>query len=122
MVRKMLSGFLAVAAVSLSAAGAAWAEEPQDVASQGADPQPHHMGNRQPTAAEVQQMMGPMMGEMMASMLRGITKTMAEPQIAENMAVFARNYYKALIDKGFTEEQALKIVTSTGVPNMGGKS
>ncbi len=77
-------------------------------------------GNRPPTAVEMQQMMGPVMAEMMSSMLKGMTKTLAEPQIAQNLATFTRNYYQALMDRGFTEEQALKIVTSTGFPSMGG--
>ena len=65
--------------------------------------------------------MGPMMGEMMSNMLKSMSKTMAEPQIAQNFATFTRNYYQALVDRGFTEEEAMKIVTSTGVPSMGGK-
>ena len=132
MMLKRLIGFIVVAAVSLSTAAGArvWAEESSEDAApasseatgQGMSQGPTAGGNRQPTAAEVQQIMGPMMGEMMSSMLKSITKTMADPQIAQNMATFARNYYKALIERGFTEEEALKIVTSTGIPSMGGKS
>lgn len=124
MVRRMLVG-LAIAAVSLVSAGAAVAED-QYPAKQQAEGQQAAAGNRQPTAEEMREIMqgvmGPMMGEMMSSMLKAMTKTMAEPQIAQNMATFARNYYQALIERGFTQEEALKIVTSTGVPNMGGKS
>jgi hypothetical protein len=125
----MLVG-LTIAVVSLSAAGAALAEERggqagSEATGQGLTQGPAG-GNRQPTAEEMREMMqgvmGPMMGEMMSSMLKAMTKTMAEPQIAQNMATFARNYYQALIERGFTEEEALKIVTSTGVPSMGGKS
>ena len=112
-----------------SASAAEYSDQTQagsETAEQGVSRSPAAGGNRQPSAEEVREMMqgvmGPMMGEMMSSMLKAMTKTMAEPQIAQNMAVFARNYYKALMDQGFTEEQALKIVTSTTVPNPGGKS
>ena len=78
---------------------------------------------KQPSAEEVRQMMqgvmGPMMGEMMSSMLKSMSKTLAEPQIAQNYATFTRNYYQALIDRGFSAEEALKIVSSTGLPSMG---
>ena len=68
----------------------------------------------------MQGVMGPMMGEMMSSMLKSLSKTLAEPQIAQNYATFVRNYYQALIDRGFSAEEALKIVSSTGLPNVGG--
>jgi len=77
-----------------------------------------------PTAEEMREMMqgvmGPMMGEMMASMVKSMSKTMAEPEVAQNLATFTRNYYQALVDRGFTEEEALKIVTSSGFPMLGG--
>ncbi len=91
-------------------------EQPQAV--------PAARGNRQPSAEEVRQMMqgvmGPMMGEMMSSMLKSMSKTLAEPQVAQNFAAFTRNYYQALIDKGFTTDEALKIVSSVGLPSVGG--
>jgi len=81
-------------------------------------------GNRQPSAEEVRQMMqgvmGPMMGEMMSSMLKSLSKTLAEPQVAQNFAAFTRNYYQALLDRGFTADEALKIVSSAGLPSVGG--
>lgn len=131
MARKMLIGFIALA-IGSCVAGAALAEEYGDQGQAASEATGQGLtqgsagGNRQPTAEEMREMMqgvmGPMMGEMMSSMLKAMTKTMAEPQIAQNMATFARNYYQALIERGFTEEEALKIVTSTGVPSMGGKS
>ena len=79
---------------------------------------------KQPSAEEVRQMMqgvmGPMMGEMMSSMLKSMSKTLAEPQIAQNYATFMRNYYQALIDRGCSADEALKIVSSTGLPSVGG--
>lgn len=125
MVRKMLIGFM-VFSIGFCVAGAAPAEDQLGAELPEPSAQPQSRSNRQPTAEEMREMMqgvmGPMMGEMMSSMLKAMTKTMAEPQIAQNMATFARNYYQALIERGFTQEEALKIVTSTGVPNMGGKS
>lgn len=121
MVRKRLFGFLAVASVSLAFVGTAPAEDqPGAELLEQAAVQPQFGGNRQPTAAEMQQLMGPMMGEMMSGMLKAMSKTMAEPQIAQNFATFTRNYYQALTDRGFSEEEALKIVTSSGLPSMGG--
>ncbi len=79
---------------------------------------------KEPSAEEVQQMMGNMMApmaDMMGLMLEGMAKTMAKPQIAEHFATFTRNYYDALIARGFTEEEAMKIVTSSGLPSMGGQ-
>ena len=73
----------------------------------------------QPTAEEMQknfQTMAPMMGQMMTMMLENMAKKLSEPQIAEYYAAFMRNYYLALVKQGFTDEQALKIVTSTGLP------
>ncbi|MCM8794959.1 MAG: hypothetical protein NC819_04065 [Candidatus Omnitrophica bacterium] len=67
------------------------------------------------------QQMQEMMGFMMGQMMDGMAKTMAQKQFAENLAIFTRNYYDALINRGFTEEQALKIVTASGIPSMSGK-
>ena len=120
MVRKVLVGFLAVAAVSLASAGSAPAEDQLGAEFPEQSAQPQSRGNRQPTAAEMQEMMGPMMGEMMSNMLKSMSKTMAEPQIAQNFATFTRNYYQALTDRGFSEEEAMKIVTASGLPSMGG--
>ena len=132
--RKALVAWMAVVCGVLLSGPAVSAEEQGGPAPSVADSSSSSMplpgsragGNRQPTAEEVRQMMqgvmGPMMGEMMSSMLKSMSKTLAEPQIAQNLATFTRNYYQALIDRGFTEEQALKIVTSTGLPNLGGKT
>ena len=115
--RKAVSGFLVIAAVSFSAAGAVFAE---DKAAAESPEQPRAASSRSPSAAEMQQMMGPMMGEMMSGMLKAVSKTMADPQIAQNFATFTRNYYKALIAQGFSEEEAMKIVMASGLPSVGG--
>ena len=75
-----------------------------------------------PSPAEQQQMMQQAMGGMMGLMMESMARSMAKPEFAQNMATFMRNYYKALIAQGFTEEEALKIVTSGGaIPQMGGR-
>ncbi len=122
MSRKLVSGFLIITAVSLAGASAVLAEDQVPPEQQ----QERQAGgaNHQPSAEEVRQMMqgvmGPMMGEMMSSMIKSLSKTLAEPQIAQNYAAFTRNYYQALIDKGFTADEALKIVSSVGLPSVGG--
>ena len=122
LLKKGTAGLLAMG-LMIALAGSVLAEEKETGASvepQGSAEMAPPGSHRSPTAVEMQQMMGPVMTEMMSSMLKGMTKTMAEPQIAQNLATFTRNYYQALMDRGFTEEQALKIVTSTGFPSMGG--
>ncbi len=76
---------------------------------------------KEPTPEEMQKLMGAWMlpmADMMGLMLERMADTMAKPVIAENFATFSRNYYKALIARGFTEEEALKIVTASGLPGM----
>lgn len=75
------------------------------------------------SAALMQQMQG--MSGMMDMMYRQMAETMllvtfdvlTRPESAEKLATFTRNYYEALLRKGFTEEQALQIVAATGVPS-----
>lgn len=68
----------------------------------------------------MQAMMAPM-GDMMKLMLSGMAEAMAEKKFAENLATFAKNYYDALVTRGFSEEEAMRIVSSAGFPSMGGK-
>ena len=84
----------------------------------GREPSPEEMAQAQ---AMMEQMMVPMMGQMMSVMLESMAKKLAEPQIAQNLATFTRNYYTALKDRGFNDEEAMRIVTSTGFPTVGGK-
>jgi hypothetical protein len=63
--------------------------------------------------------MGPAMGLMMKGMMSAMLDFLCEPESAEKLATFTRNYYDALIKKGFTQEQALRIVISQGIPSMG---
>src|SRR6266700_945428 len=68
--------------------------------------------------AQTSAMMGPMMGQMMEAMMEGMLRVMAKPESVDRLATFAKNYYDALIRKGFTKEQALQIVIATGMPRM----
>ena len=66
-------------------------------------------------------MMGPMMGQMAEVSMAATLKALTKPEAAEQLATFSRNYYNALIKKGFTKDQALSIVMSVRVP-LGGVS
>ena len=63
-------------------------------------------------------MMGPMMGQMMEAMMEGMLRVMAKPENIDRLATFTRNYYEALIRKGFTKDEALQIVVAAGIPRM----
>ena len=73
----------------------------------------------QPAAGETTQQMG-QMTQMMTQMMRQVTQSslavLAEPETAENLARFTRNYYEALVARGFTEGQAMQIVSNLGFP------
>ena len=71
-----------------------------------------------PTQQEIMTMMAPMMGTMMEAMFETMFNIMAKPKTAERLATFTKNYYDALIAKGFSKEDAIKIVTSMGIPSM----
>ena len=43
---------------------------------------------------------------------------LAAPEISAQFAKFVRNYYEALLDEGFTAQEALEIVTATGIPSI----
>jgi len=55
--------------------------------------------------------------------LAKVQEIIADPETAERCATFTRNYYEALVAKGFTEEAALQIVIAAGLPSLfpGGK-
>ena len=73
---------------------------------------------QQPTteAAQMQQMMVPMMSQMAVVMLESTLTTLAKPENAERLADFTKNYYDALVKRGFTKEQALQLVAAMGMP------
>ena len=73
-----------------------------------------------PTAEMQQQMevMGPMMGQMMQAMMQGMLTVLSKPETAQQMATFTRNYRDALMARGFSREDALRIVMAHGLPMM----
>ena len=62
--------------------------------------------------------MGPMFTTMLESMLNGTLDVMAKPETSDRLATFIRNYYDALIAKGFTRHEAMRIVTTTTIPTV----
>lgn len=64
------------------------------------------------------QKMGPAMSSMMANMMGGMLDFLVRPETADQMATFMKNYYDSLVKKGFSEEQAMRIVTSGNLPSM----
>jgi hypothetical protein len=65
-------------------------------------------------------MMGPTFGIMMEQMMDALIEVLERPETAERLATFARNYYEALLGKGFTSEQALRLVIAIGFPALSG--
>jgi hypothetical protein len=43
---------------------------------------------------------------------------LVRPETAEGMATFTKNYHDALVSKGFSKEDALRIVMAHGVPRL----
>ena len=66
--------------------------------------------------AQTMDMMAPMMGRVIQSMMEASLTYLARPEAAEKMATFTKNYYDALIAKGFSKEDALRIVMAHGIP------
>jgi len=66
----------------------------------------------------VMSQMGPMFGNMMSNMYEGLIVTLARPDVADRLAAFTRNYYEALVRRGFAREEALRIVASVGIPTL----
>ena len=65
--------------------------------------------------------MGAMMGTMMEANMKAFISLLGKPETAEKMAAFTKNYYDALVAKGFTKDEALRIVTAAGVANIAGQ-
>jgi D-ribose pyranose/furanose isomerase RbsD len=77
---------------------------------------------------DVKKAMDASMATMMDNMAR-MTETMtvaqlniaAKPETAERIAEFKKNLYDALLRKGFTQDQAIAIVSATALPAAGAK-
>lgn len=73
------------------------------------------------SSKEMENMMSGMnqgMSKMMTAMYGGILDLFAQKDTAVKLAAFTRNYYEELVKQGFKEEEALKIVASTGIPSL----
>ncbi|WP_143820981.1 hypothetical protein [Motiliproteus sp. MSK22-1] len=60
--------------------------------------------------------MAPMFGNMVQSMMSGRFEALADPAVTKQLARFSKSYFDALVSEGFSEDQALKIVVSVGIP------
>jgi len=89
------------------------------LAQEGYNPSEEEKPSYKQSPKQALQQMGPMMGMMMKGMMRAMLDFLSEAETADKMATFTKNYYDALIKKGFTPEQALKIVIGQGIPSLG---
>ena len=122
--RAPLSASLFLLGLLVCAPGEASAQEPQrsDTARARA---PMQQMERQQEMQEMQQHMQQQMSSMlpmMSTMLQNLTQStmaaLADPRTAQDLAKFIRNYYQALMAQGFTPEEALRIVSSVGLPSL----
>lgn len=51
-------------------------------------------------------------------LLQGTLAALTKPESANAMATFVKNYYDALVQKGFAKEEALGIVVGHGIPTL----
>ena len=65
---------------------------------------------------------GPMISGMYTSMLNAQLRTYSNPAITDQLAKIMKNYYDALIKVGFSEDAALKIITSKQLISFDGIS
>ena len=70
--------------------------------------------------AQMQTMMGPMMEQMMTAGMTATLRVLAKPESSQQLATFVRNFYDALVVKGFTKDEALRIVMTFGMPHPSG--
>ena len=82
----------------------------------GAQNQPPSPENIQQMMQSQMQMMVPMFGEMVKIMMNAQFDVLSQPETAEKLAKYTKNYYEALISAGFTKQEALEITKSMGIP------
>ena len=54
--------------------------------------------------------------EIATKMIDGYLDYLAKPQTVKKLATFQKNYFDALVDQGFTKEQAFELVLRFGNP------
>lgn len=89
---------------------------PAEVRGQGSRDKGQAQQAEEPTREQMMQMMG----QMSQVMMEGSLTVLAKPETAERFAAFTKHYYDALVAKGFSKEDALKIVTTHGIPTLPG--
>lgn len=115
--RAMLPGVAIAIAVALAPVSADAQQPPP-----GQQPPPSQQ-QQTPEQAQMEMqmmMMGPMMNQMMQSMLKGMMTALAQRETTDQLATFTKNYFDALVARGFSREEALRIVASVGIPAMPG--
>ena len=69
-----------------------------------------------PATAQQQQMSPDQLKTSIGAMFSAVLEVLASPKMGSAMAKFYRSFYDGLIAEGFSEEEALKIVSSTPLP------
>ena len=61
---------------------------------------------------QMQEVMGPMMRANVQAMMEAMLAVLARKETADQMASFSKNYLDALVAKGFSHEEALRLVAA----------
>lgn len=72
------------------------------------------------TGASGMEAMLPMMAHMFALNAHAMLDVAAEPQTAEKLATFTKNYFDALLKRGFSRDEAIRIVSAASLPGTSG--
>ena len=65
---------------------------------------------------QIMNQMYPHMEKILTLSMTTYFETLGDSDSAEQLASFTKNYFDALVAKGFTKEEALQIVISVGTP------
>jgi hypothetical protein len=71
-----------------------------------------------PEVDAMMQQMIPLTGKMMEVAIESSLATLARIENTDRLATFSKNFYDALVTKGFSNEEAMQIVISVGMPSM----
>jgi hypothetical protein len=106
------------AALAAAAAAPARAQNPPAAAPAPAG----HLDSLRAFLPQMAQLMAPLASQMSVNMMDAMLTVLERPATAERLATFTRNYYEALVRRGFTREEALRIVIGRGVAGeLGGR-
>lgn len=76
--------------------------------------------NKKLTPEQQMQITTPMFGQIMKTTMEAQLEIIAKFETADKLASFTKNFNDALIEKGFSKDQAFKIVLSAGFPAFPG--